>query len=105
MTKIDLENLPYPMFVTTDEEKVYLTQALNYLSKEPSTYFLCSILRGMGTYELVGKISNSLGSYNNIFSYFEELPENSPAYGDYSFWVNLRIIWIKKLLAYSPETN
>lgn len=107
MTKIDLENLPYPMFVTTDEEKKLLRKLNKMINLDD--YFLCPILKHdiatTAGFELASKIRESLVDTNVLSERLGLSDVNISSDDWYVLMVDIRKIWIKKLLAYSPETN
>jgi hypothetical protein len=99
MNQQQLEILPYPMFKTTEGEKVVLKEASTLLSLKNSDYFLCCVLDDYhfseDTHTLIRKIGklgmSTLTSYLKVTGLEDEQK------------VELRRIWIRKLLAYSPE--
>ena len=109
MNQEQLENLPYPMFETTKEEKEFLELAA---TKHFDTPFLCvrlSILNA--SLELRNKAKESLKDYD-ILEYFlfggadnyGNLPKKQrDCIDSYEGMYKLRNIWIRKLLAYKPE--
>jgi hypothetical protein len=102
MNQEELENLPYPMFETTEEEKECLRMALGFITEENYNYFLCHIL----DYEvgediacgLKGKVFGSVKKHFTLSDYLG-LGHNK----DDALHAELRRIWIRKLLAYKPE--
>jgi len=92
-TEISLQDLPFPMFETTEEEKEELRDALfsqkthlcNRIDMQSLKFKIREVLNGMSTLE-------GYFDRNGDFPYFFE---------DHGHEV--RNIWIKKLLAYKGE--
>lgn len=102
MSQEQLENLPYPMFETTEEEKECLRMASQLISDRDFNYFLCNILE----YDVGGDIACGLKS--KVFGSVKEDFTLSDYLGvghneDDALHAELRRIWIRKLLAYKPE--
>lgn len=102
MNQEQLENLSYPMFETTEEEKECLQIALSFIKDQRYDYFLCHILY----YCVGGEVAHRLK--NRVFESVKEAYTLSDHLGlgnneDDALHVNLRRIWIRKLLAYKPE--
>ena len=111
MNQEQLESLPYPMFETTEDEKELLEQMIGYHTRT----HLCNRLKKHAdnvatdnhwrkTMRLINKIETAM--------YFESTLENwltefhIPTQSLYQYEEHgalVRDIWIRKLLAYSPE--
>ena len=100
MNQEQLENLPYPMFKTNWYEKVLLRKALRMKGS-----FLCNRLKTgylvfLSPY-LRYKVVMSLCGWNHLEGYL--YPQNKQPFIYETEGYKLRDIWIRKLLAYSPE--
>lgn len=105
-----MESLSYPMFATTEEEKLILEKVL---SCELNTPHLCLRLLKLGahyTLRLRQKVSNSLQGEPALEYYlfggyaYESLPKDIKSF--YATPTNaheLRNIWVRKLLTYKGE--
>ena len=90
MTDINnLEDLPYPMFETTEEEKEELRRALRCMF-----IHLCNRVESRA---LKRKIREAISPYEVLESYLKR----DGLFSAYGF--QLRDIWINKLLAYKGE--
>lgn len=102
MNQEQLESLPYPIFETTEEEKVCLMEALPLLREEDYNYFLCHILEcrvgGEVALKLKTKVSRAVGECYTLSDCL-----GLGHHKDDTLHAELRRIWIRKLLAYSPE--
>ena len=102
MNQEQLENLPYPMFKTTEGEKACLMEALPFIRVGDYNYFLCHILEftitGEVALELKTKVMNAAGEHYTLSDYL-----GLGHHEDDTLHAELRRIWIHKLLAYSPE--
>ena len=101
MDKLDLEQLPYPMFKTNWYEKLILRKALRvkdieFLCVRINTY-VCPLLPDSLLYKVHSACNGLLTGhlYNKGIKWPSELPERGR--------VELRNIWIKKLLEYKGE--
>lgn len=106
MNQEQLESLPYPMFKTTKWEKELLAKMVGYHVR----VHLCNRLKTYAeevdtkshwskTLNLIDKIEIAMDFTGTLESYFDF---NRPySYCDDGALV--RDIWIRKLLAYSPE--
>lgn len=97
---MNLHELNYPMFETTDEEKELLRKASDLLTLKNNDYFLCCVLNdfmeGTAVQDLIAKIQDKV--YHTLTTYLDVyLPEEQDK-------VNIRKIWIEKLLNYTGET-
>jgi len=103
MSNIDLENLPYPMFETTEEEKMILRDVLDSTNYE----HLCNRVTAY-RYEplretcakLLVKIRGAINSCDTLEGYFYTMPDG---YNFCEHGFELRNIWIRKLLEYAGE--
>ena len=86
---INLEDLPFPMFETTEEEKEELREALSC----PATH-LCNRVGSLG---MKNKIRKALYPHRIL----ESCLERDDIFGENRH--QLRNIWINKLLAYKGE--
>lgn len=92
---IPLEDLPYPMFKTTEREKQELRRAL----KAKGSHFLCTRINLPSLEE---KIDNALGGSGTLSGYLYD--GCSLVWGTQVDWLSgdreLRDIWVRKLLKY-----
>lgn len=101
LESLNLDDLPYPMFETTEEEKGWLEQVYPLLTAHNSDQYLCCILDdtfGMDIVgDLIGKVQSSLGGCLSLVSYLGVFDLSWGARAD------LRRVWIRKLLEYTGE--
>jgi len=101
LESLNLDDLPYPMFETTEQEKVWLQLVSPQLSAKNSDYYLCCILNDVlgedVVVDLVDKVQSSLDDCLSLVSYLGAF------YISNSEKVLLRQIWIRKLLEYKGE--
>jgi len=101
---INLEDLPYPMFETTEEEKEELREVLKVYPIGGSSW-LCDYTEG----SLRLKIQKSLEDIEHAFItgyvYEQAQLEFEMSYDTflYQYRYEVRKIWINKLLAYEGE--
>lgn len=104
MSLYNIEYLPYPMFPTTEDQKLMLKALLPKLEVKES-YFLCVLLeKCFSEYRyrpLKNKIQKSLGDCFSLWGYFDYVHHLDPVVEISSF--ELRIVWINKLLEYTGE--
>lgn len=98
MNKEQLESLPYPMFETNWYEKLILKSVLGV----KDTKYLCIRVKRYSPFPfsggLVRKISRSCCGLLDSVKGFPEIHGY-----DHYVSVEMRNIWIRKLLAYKPE--
>lgn len=103
MNQEELENLPYPMFNTTKEEKDCLYGIMTRISPKDRDYFLCILLEHTTRLTpvieaLKDKIKQSVGEHYTLSDLL--------GLGDIEcdeLQAELRRIWIRKLLEYKGE--
>jgi hypothetical protein len=109
---MDLINLPYPLFVTTDEEKELLKAILPmFKDKLKPTTGLCAALDSLDTCESFLLSNRTCNAFDQVYlqAYFRK---ESNEFADYEqsyvmdsvskrlMYKRLRVIWINKLLNY-----
>lgn len=101
-----MEDLKFPLFETTEEEKDVLRKAKELITAD--NFYLCHILEDMEEFELINTVQSSLEtSGSTIISSLSSL--NVSKYFDFWDWykaseendVLARKVWVDKLLAYS----
>jgi hypothetical protein len=103
---INLENLHYPMFETTEEEKEELREVLKIYPNAYSGAWLCQYVGN----SLQIKIGESLIATDHAFisSYiYDQIQSDSLGIGYETFLelykYEVRIVWINKLIDYEGE--
>ena len=102
---INLEDLPFPMFETTEEEKEELHRVIRVMQiGGTDSYFICNTLRDRFN-NLRTKINYALEGNGTLNDYLD-----SKIGGEYyssrvcdELLLSLRVIWVNKLLAYKGE--
>lgn len=108
---MNIEDLDYPLFETTDEEKEVLRKALVELDKPNSRSLLCHLVRDIVgvefvNYPLLDKIMKALDRTGSLFLYLTRNMEvYQPQYIQFEKIYkieprDIRKIWIKLLLEY-----
>jgi len=103
---INLEDLPFPMFKTTEGEKEELREALSgiiMLPSHSSNYFLCHHVRSQS---LLSKIRCLITDDLYTLSDYLDFKVGGNFFcneATYEFNKELRATWINKLLAYKGD--
>lgn len=101
-----MEDLKFPLFETTEEEKDVLRKAKELIRKD--NFYLCHILEDMEEFELINTVQFSLE--NSSSTLIANLSNINDSY-HFDFWdwykaseendALARKVWIDKLLAYN----